>query len=100
MLPFPLNFNVAPSFIPLGRMIYYWFSAVTVPLPEQGLQGEVIFTPSPWQLLHSALSIIIPCLIVMYPVPWQVPHFWGFVPGADLEPLHVLQVVVLLYLIV
>jgi hypothetical protein len=28
---------------------------------------------------------------VMKPVPLQVLHFWGFVPGLALEPLQTLQ---------
>jgi len=47
IFPFPLNFNVAPSCIPRGIIISYWFSAVTLPFPEHGLQGDAILSPYP-----------------------------------------------------
>ncbi len=100
MLPFPLNFNVAPSWIPLGTRIYSWLYNVTIPFPEHVPHGDVIFTPSPLHPWHYIRIIISPCRIVINPVPWQVPHFWGFVPGLDFVPLHVPQVLTRLYLIV
>ena len=87
--PFPLNFKFAPSSIPRGMLISSAAFFVYIPVPEQVPQGEVIFWPSPWQELQTVLNIIMPCLKVMVPVPWQVLHFCVFVPGLALDPLQV-----------
>lgn len=52
MLPLPLNFNIASSWIPLGIVIYYCVDTDKEPEPEQGLHGDVIFEPYPPQLWH------------------------------------------------
>jgi hypothetical protein len=61
----------------LGKFIYYADYFDYIPVPLQVVHGFVIFLPYPWQALHGALNTIIPCLIVMNPVPWHVPHFCG-----------------------
>lgn len=64
------------------------------------MHGFVIFLPYPWHALHGVRITIMPCLNVWNPVPWHVPHFWGWVPGFDFVPLHVAHVHFLLNLIV
>jgi hypothetical protein len=63
--------------MPRGKVIYSLNYFTSAPVPLQVVQGLVIFLPSPWHELQGALNTIIPCLIVMKPEPWQVPHFCG-----------------------
>lgn len=92
MWPFPLNFRLAPSSIPLGMLISSDVVTASIPVPRQVRQGEVIFTPSPLHALHGVLRTIMPCLKEIKPVPLHVLHFWGFVPGWALLPLQDRQV--------
>lgn len=98
--PLPLNLSVWSLSIPFGTVIYSLVSLAYIPKPLQLVQGVVIFFPSPWHELQGVLKTIIPCLIVVKPVPWQLPHFCGWVPGFDLFPLQVEHVHFLLNFIV
>ena len=89
--PLPLNRNWAPLSMPLGILNYSFDLMTSTPSPEQWVQGCPMVCPLPLQLPHSVLMTMMPWWKVMKPVPLQVLHFWGFVPGLALEPLQTLQ---------
>ena len=98
--PLPRNLRTESLSIPFGKVIYSATFLDSIPDPLQVVQGLVIFLPYPPQELQAVLSTIIPCLKVIKPVPWQVLHFCGWVPGFDFLPLQVEQVPFLLYFMV
>lgn len=98
--PLPLNLNIDSLSIPFGNVIYYDVYFVYIPVALHVVHGFVIFLPYPWHALHGVRITIMPCLNVWNPVPWHVPHFWGWVPGFDFVPLQVAHVHFLLNLIV
>lgn len=63
--PFPLNFKLESSAIPLGIIISSLELVVSTPDAEQAVQGDDILVPSPKHELHYALKTIIPCFKVI-----------------------------------
>ena len=53
------------------------------------MQGFLMLDPSPLQELHSICIVMNPCLKKTFPLPPQLLHELGLLPGLHFVPLQV-----------
>jgi len=83
--------------MPLGMAILSYVLEVCAPVPLQDVQNYLIFLPSPPQLSQTVCMTIMPCFIVLYPVPPHPLQFIASVPALALVPLQDEHTAYLLY---
>ncbi len=83
----------------MGISISSLYSLYIFPVPLQKLQGHLIVYPIPLHLLHYYSVLICPSLYKILPLPPQVKHLDGCVPGSHLLPEHLVHFIYLLYFI-
>ena len=86
--PLPGILIVVLFSIPRGILIFSWAVLVCEPVPLQGPQNYLIFLPSPLQAGQDVCMTIIPCLIVLNPLPPHELQLIGWVPALALVPLQ------------
>src|SRR5207248_5704952 len=84
--PSPVSLRRVPVSTPGGTFTVKMLSCSTLPAPLHVWQGSVITLPVPWHWPHGRAIWKKPCVSRSSPVPWQVGHCLGPVPGRAPEP--------------
>ncbi|PRD20750.1 UNVERIFIED_CONTAM: hypothetical protein NCL1_53734 [Trichonephila clavipes] len=77
---------ICPFSTPAGTGTVTFFRCAVVPLPSQVRHGSLTIVFVPRQRLHVDFIMKGPVDIDSVPVPWQLVHLTGLLPGLHREP--------------